>query len=1327
MFEAIRFLPRHAKAKWHAAKAMAVLRSSALMDPIWYKENYPDLRGTPVDAVLHYFETGAGEGRNPGPLFDTKFYLKQNPDVAASGMNPLVHFIMHGAKEGRDPHLQFDLKYYFALTSARRRDETNSVRSSEAAMPKLQTRLAENDDEDVNSPKQIDLVVLARGATDDLRRADVDLIRQSDLFDESFYLAQNPDVESAGIDAALHYVIYGAKEGREPSPFFSAANYLKQNADIRENGINPLVHWLRHGRSEKRQFPFIDKRDTRQLAHYCNIHYLEEQYTKYFDEEFFISVITPTYNTDPKYLSELLLSLQNQRYSNWEWIVVDDGSTIPDTISQLKLMARNERRLRVVFKENNGISVASNAALSLASGTHFALVDHDDLLARDAFFFIWNKWKDNPSTELFYTDECKLSVDYELYDFSHKPAWSPVFLENTMYICHLSVYQRGTIEAVGGFRSAFDGTQDFDLALRISAKAKNVCHIPKICYFWRAIEGSTAATLDAKSYALERQIAAVREHARTKNPSAEVLPGWSPGFWYVDYPLNRVPPLVSYIIPTAAKSRVIRGAQTDLLEQCIRSLETLEFYPRREFVVVHNGDLNKRQLDFLATIEGVALIEYHPTSHFNFSEKLNWGIRHAQGEYLCILNDDVEVITRCGGTRMVGFLESNPQVGAIAPLCLFEDGRVQHNGVVLTSYGPTHSGIFKEAHFSGNNGYLRCRREAFGVTGALMFVKRSNYEFVMGFDESLPLNYNDVDFSLKLRANGLSCVVDPYISVYHFESSSKSGTFSCERQRLYARWPGLTDPYFNENFDQDNPFYELNFTEGKRSYRIDNDPMQFEAWLTAEICRRAKLYPTVEKYRLTIGVSIYDQAPSLLDEMLAAFTMQSYLNKEMVVIDNGSSDPKTIQWVGQLEKSGLAKVIRHAVNQGINGANRSIVSAMTGDFLLPVDADDYWTVDALTVMASFIESHPTARIFYSDEFNSDPDSKQFNPFFKPNFDPVLLTNCCYPTHLMAIQRELLNEIDAYSDNRATWCHDYDTLTRAFARGIKPVHVPELLYAWRIHPGSTAAAGHEAKPQTIDSQRFVLERLLKDLGKENLQIEANPLFSHPGMWRVKHRQTIPIPLTEVLDGRNFLLDSDRKALVDLAALARSTEGPEWIAILGDLANRSIVLPELFAVALLDADIIAVSGLICDEKETVVRWSGGFFTSDNTILDPYIGSKLAHSGYHGQLYCQRCVDVPAPMDILLRKDFLNQTLSKFGISNYRSLMIALGIEAAAHGKYIAVTPHVRHLVPARNAFPFPDDREGLLDKAGVPGAASRWYSPNLPRLTSDAYTIQDMHQA
>ena len=281
------------------------------------------------------------------------------------------------------------------------------------------------------------------------------------------------------------------------------------------------------------------------------------------------------------------------------------------------------------------------------------------------------------------------------------------------------------------------------------------------------------------------------------------------------------------------------------------------------------------------------------------------------------------------------------------------------------------------------------------------------------------------------------------------------------------------------------------------------------------------------------------------------------------------------------------------------------------------------------MLAYQIEKNPDGRVFYTDEYKSDLNSTRFQPFFKPDFDPILIMNCCYPAHLMAIEVGFLRRIGSFTDSRATWCHDYDTITRALAAGQEPIHIHELVYGWRINPGSTASAETSGKPEAMESQRFVLNRLLNARGLESVvSIEPNRIETSTGMWRLKAAK--PVPNAKIFAAREVWGDEGFGVCGLMAAASEG--GAEWIAILVETGDEQTVL-ELSAIALFEPRINAVCGVLIDENRTV-NWSGGLFLPRGRILDPYNGQPFPGGGYHGELWCQRCIDVAAPVNVLIR---------------------------------------------------------------------------------------------
>jgi hypothetical protein len=441
--------------------------------------------------------------------------------------------------------------------------------------------------------------------------------------------------------------------------------------------------------------------------------------------------------------------------------------------------------------------------------------------------------------------------------------------------------------------------------------------------------------------------------------------------------------------------------------------------------------------------------------------------------------------------------------------------------------------------------------------------------------------------------------------------------------------------------------------------------------------------------------------------MLQSCLLQTYDNREIVIVDDGSTRHDTLAWLAKVEASGQARVIRHAQNVGIAGANRTWLAAAEGDVLVPLDADDYLTIDALQVMAHWIERHPDGRVFYSDEFKSDPSSIKASPFFKPAFDPFLSMNCCYQTHLMAWRRDLLVEIDAYGDDRATWCHDWDAIGRAWALGVEPVHVPELLYAWRINPGSTASAETGDKPAAVASQKFVLDRLVAARGRtDTVCVRPNEVGLNTGMWSLRPRHT--------LEGVMHLRAEDAWRDGGTVLRAAANESADWIFLRAGDEPDEADLRELSALVAWDDRLDVVSGLLTDATGTALKWSGAFFCPDGTVLDPYLG-RTFNDSYHGQIHTQRCVDVAAPTNVLIRTDALRRILrDEAGPLTSDRVMLLLGLAAVREERLVAVTPYLRSVWTAAPGLALPLDREGMLGHAKPELLASRWYDG---RLSSD----------
>jgi GT2 family glycosyltransferase len=527
-----------------------------------------------------------------------------------------------------------------------------------------------------------------------------------------------------------------------------------------------------------------------------------------------ISVVTPVYNTDPRWLRRCVESVRQQIYPDWQHCLADDGSTRPETVNALRELEQLDSRVKVVrLPGNGGISAASNGALSVATGDFVALLDHDDELAPDALLEVVRLLNEHPDADLIYTDEDKLEFDGTHSEPYFKPDWSPDLLRSTMYIGHLSVYRRALLERVGGFRSAFDGSQDYDLALRATECTNRIFHIPKVLYHWRKVPGSAAGELEAKPWAIDAAKRALMDHvARLPTPArVEADPG--KGLWRVRYDIVGEP-LVSVVIPTTGPIAASATGPRNLLLECLQSIVERTTYRRYELVIVDNGHLSPEVLEPLAAVPHRRLV-YHRPGPFNFAATMNFAARHTEGDHLLFLNDDTEVIAGEWMTAMLEFSQQR-EVGAVGGKLFYPDGRIQHVGVVLgIGGGACHVLAGQAGDCPGYFGSALVIRNYSAVTGACFMTRRAVFEEVEGFDERFATDFNDVDYCLRAGARGYRVVGTPFARLYHFEGAtfgSREHIVSpAEIEALSERWGAVieADPFYNPNLTRSGLDYSL--------------------------------------------------------------------------------------------------------------------------------------------------------------------------------------------------------------------------------------------------------------------------------------------------------------------------------------------------------------------------------------------------------------------------------------------------------------------------------------------------------------------------------------
>jgi O-antigen biosynthesis protein len=516
------------------------------------------------------------------------------------------------------------------------------------------------------------------------------------------------------------------------------------------------------------------------------------------------SIVTPVYDPSEAILRATVRSVVAQSFADWELCLVDDASPSPHVARVLAELAASDPRIRVATRAaNGGIVAASQDAVALAGGEFLALLDHDDELHPDALRLVDEALRATPEADYAYTDEDKIDAQGRRSGPFYKPDWSPERLRTQMYTCHLSVLRASLVAEVGGFLEGSEGSQDWDLVLRVTERARAVVHVPQVLYHWRTLDTSTAGRGEAaKPYAYAAGTRALQAHCdRIGFPARVDHDDEHAGIYHLRPALESHPP-VTIVIPTRGTENDVRGERVSLVAHCVASIVATSTYPDYEIVVVADTATPPEVVDHLAALGGDRLRVVPYDKPFNFSDKVNTGALAGRGEHILLLNDDMEVLTPDWIERMVMY-SAFPGIGVVGARLLFGDGRLQHVGVVLGNALPGH--LYRG--FRGDRGgYMNMvwvANNFTAVTGACLMTSRAAFDDVGGLSTAFPLSFNDIDYCLKLRSRGLRVVYDPDTVLYHFESASRSPEVSdWEFAQFRARWAHATelDPYDNPNF-----------------------------------------------------------------------------------------------------------------------------------------------------------------------------------------------------------------------------------------------------------------------------------------------------------------------------------------------------------------------------------------------------------------------------------------------------------------------------------------------------------------------------------------------
>lgn len=569
-----------------------------------------------------------------------------------------------------------------------------------------------------------------------------------------------------------------------------AVNLLKRTLTGRRDGVLQYRKWVE-------QFDTLSAQDRKDIA----------SHIERLPNNLLISVVMPVYETPENVLRAALDSLLKQIYPHWELCVADDASKAPHVREILEAYSEKDSRIKCVYRETNGhISAASNSALALATGDYVALLDHDDVLAEHALYMVAAAIVQHPTADVFYSDEDKLDASGKRCDPHFKPDWSPSLFYGQNYLNHLTTYKRSAITKVGGFRIGFEGSQDYDLALRIIAETVGpVVHIPYVLYHWRIFDGAGTMSSDNLHKATAAARRALTEYFSGRGSSVTVEPVLG-SFNRIVRPAPITWPRVSVIIPTRD--------YLDVLKVAIDGLENQTDYPDLEIIIADNESSQPETLNYFSQLKERDIKVIACDGAFNYSDINNRAVATSTGEYVLLLNNDVSMIDAGWLKEMLQYF-ADPEVGIVGAKLLYPDGTLQHAGVVLGIGGIAgHRYVRYPGNEPGTFGRLALAQDIGAVTGACLLIRRTIFDNVGGLDAAnLAVAFNDIDLCMRVRAAGHRVVWTPFAVLTHHESKSrgsdltgaKAERFRLETRFMRAKWGSqlLSDPFFNPNLALD--------------------------------------------------------------------------------------------------------------------------------------------------------------------------------------------------------------------------------------------------------------------------------------------------------------------------------------------------------------------------------------------------------------------------------------------------------------------------------------------------------------------------------------------
>lgn len=588
---------------------------------------------------------------------------------------------------------------------------------------------------------------------------------------------------------------------------------------LKNNGIKKSIDKLTLRRYTRKNMKNVsEKYEDYILNNEPSLKELEAQRKKVFKYEPKISFVIPMYNTKYEFFEELMESILNQTYSNFE-VCLSDSST--DENQDILKYIGNKKDSRIIYKKiekNGGISDNTNEAIKVATGEYIAFCDHDDVIELNALYEVVKAINDNDNVDFVYSDEDILE-NGKRKNPHFKPGFSPDLLTSYNYICHLCVVKKELLYKVGMLNKEYDGAQDYDFVLRATEQAKNIVHIPKILYHWRSHVSSTAGDSSSKMYVFEAAKKAIEAHFERLNIKVEVSILEEVGRYKVKYILDEEPK-VSIIIPN-------KDNKSDL-KKCIESV-LKSTYKNYEVIVVENNSVKEDTFKYYELLEKEhknIKVVYSKIKGFNYPKINNIGVENSTGEYIILLNNDTEVITTDWIENMIGICKRD-DVGIVGAKLLYPDDTVQHAGVVIGIGGVAgHINLNIKENDPGYFSRANVINNFSAVTAACLMIKREIFDKVQGLDEKFAVAFNDIDLCLKVRKEDYLVVYTPYAKLHHFESKSRGAENTKEKKMRFAKEIDLFKDNWAEILEKGDPYYNKNLRLDKVNFSINTQKQE---------------------------------------------------------------------------------------------------------------------------------------------------------------------------------------------------------------------------------------------------------------------------------------------------------------------------------------------------------------------------------------------------------------------------------------------------------------------------------------------------------------------